>query len=134
MEERERRAEQADAPEGDEQADACNGGRQHERELDERHEHRASGKPPRREEPRGRRAEEQDRRLRDERRLERHDHGVVDDRIRELVDERPGPDVREDRDDRQDEKCERDEDREEEREAEKESLHCYVPRASGRKP
>ena len=82
----ESRAEQPVAAERDEQPDPRHGRRQHERELDERDRERASDEAPRREEVRRRRPEEEDQRLRDETRLQRHDEGVVDDRVRELAD------------------------------------------------
>ena len=76
--------------------------RQHDRQLDERDEDRAALEAARREHVGGRRPEEQDEDLRDERRLQAHDQRVVHDRVRELVDQVAGRDVREDRDDRDD--------------------------------
>ena len=122
------RAEQAVAAERREQADARDGRRQHERQLDEGDGERVAGEAPRREQVGGRRAEEQDQRLRDAARLERDDEGVLDDGVRELVEQLPGRRVGEDPDDRQREEGERDGgDRDEEAEADP-SLHRRQPR------
>ena len=114
------RAEQAEAAERGEQPDARDGGRQHERQLDERDRERVAQEAARREQVCRRRTEEDDRRLRDEARLQGDDERVGDDRVRELVDDLGRRGVGEDSDDRQREKGERhDRNRDEEPETER---------------
>ncbi len=106
--------EQAEPAEREDQADAGDGGRQHDRQLDQVTSSGPPGEPARSEEVGGRRAEQQDRGLRDERRLQADDERIGDDRIRKLVQQPARRHVREDRDDRYHEEPDRDEDREEE--------------------
>ncbi len=104
----ERAAEQPETAEGRDEPDAGDRGRQDERQLDEHDRERAAGKAARREEVCGRRAEEEDERLRDRARLQAEDERVGHDRLRELRDELPGRDSGEDRDDGEEQEAERD--------------------------
>ena len=112
----ERRAEEAKPAEGGQQADPGNGRRQNERQLDQRDRKRAAWKPPRGEEIRSWRTEEEDRRLRDQGGLHADDQRVRDDPVTQLIDERPERDSREDRDQGQQQEGRRDQRREEQAE------------------
>ena len=102
-----RRAEQTGAAERRQQADARDGRWKHERELDERDAERATGKASAGEQIRGRRAEHQDERLRDQGRLEADNQRIGDNRVGELLDQSRRRDVHEDGEDRQRQERER---------------------------
>src|SRR5207302_1574456 len=111
-------AEQSEASEGRKQADAGDGGRQHERKLDERDREGVARKAAVREQERRRRSEDENQHLREQARLQADEEGVLDDGIRELVEEPTRRSVREDRDDRQQQEHERDGSGDDEREHE----------------
>ena len=82
-----RRAEQAEAAEGGEQADARDRRRQDERQLDERDRERAAAEAPLASRYAVGVPNSEDQRLRDQARLQADDERVLDDRVRELVDQ-----------------------------------------------
>ena len=93
----ERAAEQPEPPERREQADAGDGGGQHERQLDQRQHDRSSTEPAAGDEVGRRSADEKDDRLRDQARLGRDDEGVDDDISSQLVEEGARRDAQEHR-------------------------------------
>src|SRR5581483_7844228 len=99
-------AEEAEAPEGGEERDPRDRGREHERELHER-DHQLAAAEPTREEVRGGGADGKDQRLRDRARLQRDDDGVGGHGVAELAEELAGRDTDEDRRERQEEERER---------------------------
>ena len=119
-------AEQAEAAEGGEQADPGHGRRQNERKLDERDHEPPPPEATGRDEVRGRGADEEDDRLRDEIRLEGDDQRVDGGVAAELREELARRDPREDRDDREQEE------REDDRQGENEDSAEEAPRRCGR--
>ena len=104
---------------------------EHERQLDRREHDRAAAEPPARDEVGGRRADEEDDRLRDEARLRRDDERVEDDAAPQLAQELARRHAEEDRGDRQQEEREREAEREDEREVEGRAAHHDAQSESG---
>jgi len=88
------------APECGQEADSCDRGWEHERQFDERQQHRAPLEASRREQVGSRRAEDDDERLCDRTRAQRDDERITRHRIAELVQQRRGRDAQEDREHR----------------------------------
>src|SRR5262249_23287743 len=100
------------------QADARDGWRQHERQLDERAREGAASKAPPADQVRRRRPDQQDQRHRDHVRLQRDDERVGDHGVTELPDQLAGRDPQEDRQQREQQEQRRDTRGQEEPEAE----------------
>ena len=94
------------AAERGQQPDPRDRGRQDERQLDRRDEERAAAEAARRDQIRGRRPEEEEEGVRDERRLRSDDQRVHRGRAPHAVEQLPGWDLEEDREDRQEKKGE----------------------------
>ena len=103
-----RRAQQPESAESGQKPEPRYGRREHERQLDQRHDKRMAPKAAACEQIGERRAEEDDQHLRHQGRLEAHDQRVANDRIRELAEQPAGRHAKEDRQHRQGEERQRD--------------------------
>ena len=130
----ERAAQQAKPAKGREEPDPGDGRRQHQWQLGEREDQRATRKAPGGDEVGGGRAHEQRQREGDPVRLRRHRQRIEDDAIVEPAEQLSGRDAQEDRGDRQEQEAERECSGEPCRDRERQTFHGRRKPAAARCP